>query len=111
MRTNRSYKLQVTGYRLGMFSFLIFNFFFLISFSQSITNSPYSRYGLGELQYSGFANNIPMGGIYSALQNDTTAPFFINVSNPASHASTRLTVFDFGLKSNMMKLETIDKEF
>lgn len=107
----RKNKVLVTGYRLEIFSFLIFNLSFLISFSQSITNSPYSRYGLGELQYNGFANNIPMGGIYNAMQNDTTAPFFINVSNPASHASIRLTVFDFGLKSNMMKLETSDKEF
>ena len=75
-------------------------------FSQSITNSPYSRFGLGELQYSAFAHNSSMGGIYNALQNDTTAPFFINVSNPASHASSRLTSFDFGLKSNTTKLET-----
>jgi len=109
----RKNKLQVTGYRLQIFilTFIICNLQFAICNSQSITNSPYSRYGLGELQYSGFANNIPMGGIYNALQNDTAAPFFINVSNPASHASTRLTVFDFGLKSNMMKLETADKEF
>jgi len=79
--------------------------------AQSIINSPYSRYGLGELQYAGFVNNIPIGGIYNALQNDTTAPFFINPSNPASHASIRLTAFDFGLKSNTTQLETTDKKF
>lgn len=94
--------------------FLVFAICYLPSYfcySQSLTNSPYSRYGLGELQYGGFANNIPMGGIYNAVQNDTTAPFYINTSNPASHASARLTVFDFGLKSNTTNLETQDKKF
>ena len=81
------------------------------SYAQTNTNSPYSRYGLGDLQYGGFANNIPMGGIYNALQNDTTAPYLINTSNPASHASVRLTVFDFGIRSSITKMETTDKDF
>ena len=101
-----NYKLQVTGF--------IFSICLLPSYvcqAQTITNSPYSRYALGDLQYSGFANNIAMGGIYNALQNDTTAPFSINISNPASLASTQLTVFDFGVKSNTVKLETTDKKF
>ena len=99
------------NYELQIFCFTNLLLSFAVCSAQLITNSPYSRYGLGELQYSGFANNIPMGGIHNALQNDTMAPFFINASNPASHASTQLTVFDFGLKSNMMKLETADKKF
>jgi hypothetical protein len=95
-----------------LFLFVLIAFLSLNNiYSQSITNSPYSRYGLGELQYSGFANNIPMGGIYNAIQNDTTAPFFINASNPASHASLHLTVFDVGIKSNTTQLETMDKKF
>ncbi|MEK6615828.1 MAG: hypothetical protein AABZ32_06925, partial [Bacteroidota bacterium] len=103
--------MKKNKFRILVWVFAICHLPSAICHSQSITNSPYSRYGLGELQYSGFANNISMGGIYNALQNDTTAPFFINVSNPASLASTRLTVFDFGLKSNTMKLETADKSF
>jgi len=79
--------------------------------AQSITNSPYSRYGLGDIQNTSFAHNVPMGGISCALQNDTTAPFYINAANPASHASVRLTAFDFGAKNNTMKLQTSDKEF
>ena len=105
-----SYKLQTTN---GIF--VIFLFFTICQLPtancQPVTNSPYSRFGLGELQHGGFANNVPMGGIYNALQNDTTAPFFINFSNPASHASLKLTVFDFGLKSNTTQLETSDKKF
>ena len=95
--------------RFGFFSLLTF-YFSLLTFSQSFTNSPYSRFGLGELQYGGFAHNISMGGIYNALQNDTTAPFHINTSNPASHASLRLTVFDFGIKSNFTTLEDSAKK-
>lgn len=79
--------------------------------AQTILNSPYSRYGLGELQYTGFANTIPMGGIYCAVQNDTSAPFQINFSNPASHATLRITSFDVGFKSNTTMLETQDKKF
>ena len=90
--------------------FAICNLFFMICHSQSFTNSPYSRFGLGELQYGGFAHNISMGGINAALQNDSTAPFQINTSNPASHASLKLTSFDFGVKSNFRKLETTDKK-
>lgn len=84
---------------------------FSFSYAQTNTNSPYSRFGLGDLQYGGFANNVPMGGIYNALQNDTTAPYLINASNPASHASVRLTVFDFGIRSSITKMETTDKDF
>ena len=91
--------------------FAIFHLPFAICHSQTLINSPYSRYGLGELQYSGFANNIPLGGIYNAVQNDTTAPYFINASNPASHASTKLTVFDLGLRSNTKQLETSTNSF
>lgn len=111
MKRNR---LQITGYnRLQVIwlAIAICNLQSVIGNSQTITNSPYSRYALGDLQYSGFANNIPMGGICNALQNDSTAPFFINTSNPASLASTQLTVFDFGVKSNTVKLETTDKKF
>ncbi|MBI3502419.1 MAG: hypothetical protein HY063_11560 [Bacteroidetes bacterium] len=106
---NKSFSFQFSVFSFSIF--LIFNFSFLISVGQSFTNSPYSRFGLGELQYGGFASNIPLGGIYNALRNDTTAPYFINTSNPASHSSLRLTAFDFGVRSNFTKLETTGKKF
>ena len=81
------------------------------AYSQRVINSPYSRYGLGELQQAGFANNLSMGGISAGLQNDTIAPYNINFSNPASHSTLRLTVFDFGLKSNTLQLESSDKKY
>ncbi len=117
MSNNKSLRFTVYGLPAGQAAlrFVIislFTFHFsLFTYSQTITNSPYSRYGLGELQYSGFANNIPMGGIYNAVQNDTIAPFYINTSNPASHASIRITVFDLGFKTNTTQMETTDKKF
>lgn len=101
-----SSKLQVI-----VLTFTICSLQFVICNSQSITNSPYSRYGLGDLQSGNYSSNVAMGGISNALQNDTTAPFNINSANPASHASTRLTIFDFGLTSNMTQLETDSKKF
>jgi len=101
--------MRKNKFKVFVLSFVICHLSFAICHSQSFTNSPYSRFGLGELQYGGFAHNISMGGIYNALLNDTTAPFQINTSNPASHASLKLTVFDFGVKSNFRKLETTDK--
>ena len=108
-------RLHASGYNLGMLSFLILIFSSCLlpsanCFSQSIVNSPYSRYGLGDLQPGNYASNLAMGGISNALQNDTTAPFNINSANPASHASSRLTIFDFGLLSNMTQLETDAKK-
>lgn len=106
MRNNTTVKHKKSTITGRAVFFLFFIFYFSVSFSQPFTNSPYSRYGLGELQYGGFANNIPMGGIYNALQNDTIAPFFINSANPAALASTRLTVFDLGVTSNTTQLQT-----
>jgi hypothetical protein len=83
----------------------------LFSFSQSSTNSPYSRYGIGDLQSGSFTNTIPMGGLYHAIQNDSTAPYYINASNPASHATVRLTVFDIGYKHNTTELFTHQARF
>ena len=108
------YEIRDREVNFFYFSFVFFFAYCLLStvycFSQS-TNSPYSRFGLGDIQNSGFVHNISMGGIYNALQNDTTAPFFINTSNPASHASAKLTCFDFALKNNTMKLETADNKY
>lgn len=102
--------------RKNKFQFFIFLFVICQlpvanSLAQSIANSPYSRFGLGELQYSGLAHNIASGGISYALQNDTAAPYYFNPANPASHASTRLTVFDFGLNNSTVNLETDSKKF
>jgi hypothetical protein len=84
----------------------------LVSYSQlsaqTLTSSPYSRYGLGELQERSLAPQAGMGGLGYALINDTTSPYFINISNPASYTGLRLTTFDAAVRSNTYRLLSND---
>ncbi len=66
--------------------------------AQSPTSSPYSRFGIGELERRGFGQIAALGGTHLALANDSTAPFFINSGNPASYSSIRLSCFEAGLQ-------------
>jgi hypothetical protein len=75
--------------------------FILIGFStsvisQNLTFSPYSRFGLGELNSPAFAQIGALGGSYIGFKPDTTAPLFINVANPASISGIRLTTLELG---------------
>jgi len=72
--------------------------------SQIRISSPYSYYGLGELQLNHSVYNESMGGIKNAVRN----PAFINVGNPASYSSfdTNSFVFDLGVTSNSTQLKS-----
>ncbi|MEO8760981.1 MAG: hypothetical protein ABI388_06890 [Bacteroidia bacterium] len=82
------------------------NNFFLVAFiglffpfsaqAQTSTSSPYSRYGIGSLEPAGLAASTAMGGCYTAFQNDTLIPLFINPGNPASYSTNRITTFEIG---------------
>jgi hypothetical protein len=73
--------------RLGVgwtISFLLFScFLFHGNFAFSQNNSPYSRYGLGDLSTSNNITNRSMGGITAAYAN----PLTVNFNNPASYSS------------------------
>jgi hypothetical protein len=56
-------------------------------------NSPFSRFGLGNLSPQYFANTAGMGGMTAAYRD----PYHYNPMNPASLSALRLTDFDFGL--------------
>src|SRR3989304_1577353 len=77
-----------------------------VTIAQTGTYSPYSRYGIGDLQGSGFAQNTAMGGIAYALNS----PYHINLSNPASYTSfnQQSFVFETAVLSNPVKLITDD---
>ncbi len=68
------------------------------------TNSPYSRYGLGDLQVNEFGRNAAMGGIGLAI-GDTSSPSYINFSNPASYSAIEFTAFEAGVKTNFITQE------
>ena len=59
---------------------IIFTLSAYFSFGQNNTNSPYSVFGIGELETSDGTRNFGMGGSGSALRSD----IFINLANPAS---------------------------
>lgn len=64
--------------------------------AQNLTYSPYSRFGLGELNSSFFAPASALGGTFIGLKPDTAAPIFINAANPAAVTGIRLTTLELG---------------
>ena len=66
-----------------IFRVFVFVFFSFSLIAQNETNSPYSRFGLGDLQNFSTANQSAMGGVGIA----TYDPLLINVINPASFSS------------------------
>ena len=63
----------------------------LISYSQE--NSPFSRYGLGDIYPQASIASRAMGGLTSTV----TSTQFINTVNPASYGSLGLVTYDFAL--------------
>ena len=81
------------------------------AYAQTLSSSPYSRYGLGELQGTGLAQNYAMGGAGYAWRNDTISPNYINITNPASYSSLRVTTIELGMLSNSTQFQTTDTKF
>ncbi|MBL7828457.1 MAG: hypothetical protein JNJ57_17625, partial [Saprospiraceae bacterium] len=63
--------------------------------AQPKLNSPYSRFGIGDLNSQYFANAAGWGGQTAAFHD----PFHLNIENPASFAFLRTTAFEAGLFS------------
>ena len=63
----------------------------LVSFAQEGTSSPYSFYGIGDIRFKGTLENRSMAGV--AVEQDS---IHINLENPASFASLKLTTFSMG---------------
>ena len=83
----------------------------LISFTllkgQSTYNSPYSRFGLGDLYQLVNATNGAMGGLKYGIRSN----FLINPSNPASYTafSQHNFIFDAGLQGSVVRMSAGDK--
>lgn len=74
------------------------------SLAQILTSSPYSRYGIGELNTSSFSHLDAMGGAFSAYQCDTAAPYFINIGNPASLTTLKFSTFEVGGQAQFTRI-------
>ncbi len=101
------------------FIFVLFLFSTGVSFAQSNDLSPYSRYGIGDLQEQSSSLNFSMGGTGIAYHNDGSTPFFINLKNPASYAygfipiqdssgtsGLKMAAFEAGLIDNILHFST-----
>jgi hypothetical protein len=83
--------------RNKLITFIILSLFSFVytATAQKLINSPYSRFNIGTLQPQGSFKSLSMGGVGTAMR-DNTSIFFLN---PASYSSldTISFVFDFGL--------------
>ncbi len=79
----------------------LFSFLIIAQVSaQTSGNSPYSRFGLGDLVDENFLHLRGMGSIGSSYVDG----YHINIVNPASLASLRATAFDLGLSATQSTL-------
>ena len=62
-----------------------------VCFAQNNTNSPYSRYGYGQMADQGASNSRAMGGIAYGLRDKTHT----NFANPASYTAIDSLTFVF----------------
>lgn len=68
------------------------------------TSSPYSRYGLGDLNPSLLPQNMAMGGIGVALDR-INGYSTVNPINPASYSGISFTTIDVGLQGSVFTLK------
>lgn len=102
MQQNKKIKIQNYFSFVLSFIFCLLSSVFCIVTAQTTTSSPYSRYGIGDIQGSGLIQNMSMGGISQGINN----PYNINISNPASYSSLQLTTFETAIHSNFSTLST-----
>lgn len=72
--------------------------------AQVTTQSPYSKYGIGNIRGSLLPQLRAMGGISTAI-NKVTGYNNINMQNPASYAGITLTTIDVGMSASFTRLE------
>jgi hypothetical protein len=102
---NRNYKLLT----------LLFSIFTITATAQE--NSPYSRYGLGDIVPNTSITNRGMGGIVAGfvdydkrfdLKEQYPKSQTVNFLNPASYAKMRITSFDLGFEVDSRTLHQPD---
>ena len=62
-------------------------------YAQSVGNSPYAAFGIGDVKYDNTVENSAMGGLSTAYITDYSNSF--NFSNPAANKNLRLTSVKF----------------
>jgi hypothetical protein len=82
--------------------------FFLLFCTAAVAqeNSPYSRYGLGDISPGQNIMTRGMGGISAGVSPDIQTQS-VNFTNPASYGGLRLSTFDFGAEVDTRTLKSI----
>lgn len=75
--------------------------------AQTSTNSPYTRYGLGNLSDRAFVSNAAMGGIGYGLRNGS----HVNTLNPASYSAVDSLTFIFDAGMTLTRSEYEENGF
>jgi hypothetical protein len=83
---------------------LVFILIFFCTIAMAQENSPYSRYGLGNMVPSQNILTRGMGGISAGFADFKT----VNLINPASYGTLSLSTFDFGFEEDARTLKSID---
>lgn len=85
--------------------FLLLSGWAFFSVAQPANNSPYARYGLGNLNNGVNVRSAGIGGTSIAIREDSI-PFVVNFLNPASYTSIAFTAFDIGLYGNFATIKS-----
>jgi len=72
----------------------------VVAYCQPKDNSPYSRFGMGDIADKNFFSSQFMGGLGSSL----TDQYQINIVNPAALSSLTSTSFDMGISAKLSYL-------
>jgi hypothetical protein len=73
--------------------------------AQPANNSPYARYGLGNMNNGANVRSAGIGGMSIAMREDSI-PYLVNFLNPASYTSIGFTAFDIGIYANTATIST-----
>jgi len=94
-------------YTIKAASLLIYIFLTYLTSAQNSTNSPYSGFGIGELEMSSGGRNAGMGYTGIALRSN----IFLNTSNPASltEIDPQSFILDMGVHFKYTNLENVSK--
>ncbi|MCD6113119.1 MAG: hypothetical protein J7J86_07630 [Bacteroidales bacterium] len=96
MKKNKPIKIALISFLLVLFS---------LNLSAQINfDSPYSRFGIGDIQNNSNTYNASIGGLGIAIKN----PNFVNSLNPASYTAFDSVSFVFqgGISFNLVQLKT-----
>jgi len=90
--------------KLALLFVIIFSYISFPLPGQKFVNTPFSRFNIGTLEPAGSFRSLSMGGIGTAIRDNSTIFF----TNPASYSGFDTTsfLFDFGLDYSMTILKS-----